>query len=213
MSEIEELKKDLEELRTLLSQVHRRKNKTLLSNQIAIIENKINNAPQEGVKDFTPTQSVAPVAAVFSPIERYGFDQDENQVNIYISLNGVSEKSEHSFNVQEQSLDFKLYNVERSGKNYRLAFAKLDGKVDTTKSRVTLKKDRVVIVLHKASERTWLQIPYQKQVGEDFDPEKDDVNQGIVRMMQDLYETGDERVKREIAKVWTKELGREERRN
>ena len=40
--EIDELKLDLEELKSLLTQVKRRKNKTFLNNQIATLENKIN---------------------------------------------------------------------------------------------------------------------------------------------------------------------------
>jgi calcyclin binding protein len=216
--EIDELKLDLEELKLLFTQVKRRKNRTLINNQIATIENKINNAPQPGILDFVPSKprTATTPQASFTTIESYGFDQNETRVHVYVTLQGVTPSTEHSFTCTEQSFDLKLLNVVDS-KNYRLMISKLDGLIDKEKSTCSVRTDKVVLTLQKANDRHWLQLPYRRLIGEDFDPEKDDPANGLVGMMQQLYEDGDEDVKREIAKTWVatdvNKLSKGERRN
>ncbi|CAA6665253.1 unnamed protein product [Spirodela intermedia] len=68
-------------------------------------------------------------------------------------------------------------------KNYRCAIAKLNKEIDPGKCRAVVKPSRVIITLQKASKGNWLDLHF-----------KEDKN---------MYEEGDEDMKRTIAKAWS----------
>lgn len=218
MDQVNEWQADVDELRSFLSLAKRRKVKTLLNNEIAMLENKILNATpteysQPAKISTTTLASVNKTSqANFRPITSYGFEQTEDDViHVYISLKGVSESTRTELSCTEQSFELKIYGVvdpsdksiNKEEKNYRLQIARTDGTIDKDKSFVKVKPDRVIVNLIKTSERHWLQLSYKKQVGEDFDAERDDPAKGLMGMMKQLYEEGDEDMKKTIAQTWT----------
>jgi calcyclin binding protein len=227
MSEsLEEIQLDLEELKSLLAQAKRKKVRTFLNNQIAILENKTQSSHAQKNSSSSSTliattnstsattntgTSTTGDVTKFTPITTYSFDQDEHKVNVYIHLRGISpEKTTVDLQCTEQSFDLKLFHVttwDESNqrqvlRNYRLNIMKTDGPIDKLKSSVKVKKDCVILTLIKTNDRHWLQLPYKKMVGEDFDPERHDPAKGLIGMMKQLYEEGDEEMKRTIAKTW-----------
>lgn len=211
----EEIQLDLEELKSLLAQAKRRKVRTFLNNQIAILENKIQSshaqkstltASNTTTNTTNTSTSSSSVVTKFTPITVYSFDQDEGKVNVYIHLKGISpERTTVDLQCTDQSFDLKLFHVvpqRQVVRNYRLNITKTDGPIDKMKSSVKLKEDRAILTLIKTNDRHWLQLPYKKMVGEDFDPERHDPAKGLIGMMKQLYEEGDEETKRTIAKTW-----------
>ncbi|CAN1302253.1 Calcyclin-binding protein [Linum perenne] len=122
-----------------------------------------------------------------------------NLEQIYVSLEGVDQqKIEADFN--SMSFDIKFHDVQ--GKNYRYAIPKLNKEIVPNKCKVVVKPTRVIITLFKASKGNWLDLQYKEDklkpsLGKDSDPMA-----GIMGLMKNMYEEGDEDMKRTIAKAW-----------
>ncbi|KAK9093487.1 hypothetical protein Syun_028398 [Stephania yunnanensis] len=197
----EEYTLDLEELRNLQSIAKRPRVHNLITSEIANLE-KLS-------KSATTQQAPAPLAPAkvpFAPVTNYttlssfSWDQDNEKLKVYVSLEGVEqEKVETVF--KPTSLDIKFNDVQ--GKNYRCVIPKLNKEIVPEKSKVLVKPNRVIITLIKASKGTWLDLHFKEdKLKPNLDKGKDPMA-GIMDLMKNMYEDGDEEMKRTIAKAWT----------
>uniref|UniRef100_A0A6V7QXW4 Calcyclin-binding protein n=1 Tax=Ananas comosus var. bracteatus TaxID=296719 RepID=A0A6V7QXW4_ANACO len=136
----------------------------------------------------------------YTALSSFSWDQDNDKIRIYIFLEGVEqEKVEASFN--PTSIDIKFHDVK--GKNYRCAIPKLHKEIDPEKCKVVVKPTKVLITLFKASKGTWLDLHFKDdKFKPSVDKEKDPMA-GIMDLMKNMYEEGDDEMKRTIAKAWT----------
>ncbi|KAL0337467.1 UNVERIFIED_CONTAM: Calcyclin-binding protein [Sesamum calycinum] len=126
-----------------------------------------------------PKGSIEPLLT-YATLGSFSWDQDNDKLKIYVSLEGVDqEKIEADF--KPMSFDIKFHDVQ--GKNYRYAVPKLNKEIVPEKCKVLVKPKRVVVTLVKASKGNWLDLHF-----------KEDKN---------MYEEGDEEMKRTIAKAWS----------
>ncbi|CAN1227321.1 Calcyclin-binding protein [Linum grandiflorum] len=122
-----------------------------------------------------------------------------NLEQIYVSLEGVDEeKVEADFS--PKSIDIKFHDVQ--GKNYRCAIPKLNKEIVPEKCKVVVKPKRVIITLFKASKGNWLDLHFKEDklkpnLGKDGDPMA-----GIMNLMKNMYDEGDEDLKRTMTKAW-----------
>ncbi|KAF2316707.1 hypothetical protein GH714_042048 [Hevea brasiliensis] len=130
----------------------------------------------------------------------FSWDQDDDKVKIYVSLEGVEqEKIETDF--KPMSFDVKFHNVQ--GKNYRCAIPKLNNKIVPEQCKVLVKPIRVIITLFKASKGNWLDLHFKEdKLKPNLDKEQDPMA-GIMDIMKNMYEEGDDETKRNIAKAWS----------
>jgi len=99
------------------------------------------------------------------------------------------------------SVDIKFHDV--NGKNYRCAIPKLNKEIIPEKCKVVVKPTKVVVTLCKASKGNWLDLHFKEdKFKPSMDKEKDPMS-GIMDLMKNMYEEGDEDMKRTIAKAWT----------
>ncbi|CAL0331289.1 unnamed protein product [Lupinus luteus] len=99
------------------------------------------------------------------------------------------------------SFDVKFHNVQ--GKNYRCAIPKLNKEIVPEKCKILVKPKRVIITSIKASKGNWLDLHFKEdKVKPSLDKEKDP-KAGLMDMMKNMYEEGDEKMKKTIAKAWT----------
>lgn len=94
------------------------------------------------------------------------------------------------------SVDIKFHDVK--GKNYRCAIPKLNKEIVPEKCKVVVKPTKIVITLWKASTGSWLDLHYKEDkfkpsAGKDKDPMS-----GLMDLMKDLYEEGDDNMRRTI---------------
>ncbi|GAV79445.1 CS domain-containing protein/SGS domain-containing protein/Siah-Interact_N domain-containing protein [Cephalotus follicularis] len=196
----EELALDLEELRQLQTVAKRPRIISFISSEIQNLE----KLSKEAVPAPTPIPTLVKVPS--APIVKYvtlgsfSWDQDNDKVKIYISLEGIEqEKMEAEF--KPMSFDVKFHEVK--GKNYRCAIPKLNKEIVPEKCKVIVKPSKVIITLFKASKGSWLDLHFKEDklkpnVEKDRDPMA-----GIMDLMKNMYEEGDEEMKRTIAKAWT----------
>ncbi|XP_026391861.1 calcyclin-binding protein-like isoform X1 [Papaver somniferum] len=136
----------------------------------------------------------------YATLSSFSWDQDDEKVKIYVSLEGVDqEKVETIF--KKMSVDLKFHDVQ--GKNYRCAIPKLNKEIVPEKSKVLVKPKRVVVTLYKASKGNWLDLHFKEdKLKPGLEKERDPMA-GIMDLMKNMYEEGDEDMKRTIAKAWT----------
>ncbi|XP_047946299.1 calcyclin-binding protein-like [Salvia hispanica] len=213
MASCDDLALDIEELKQLQSIAKRPRVASLISSEILNLEKQLSNAASR--KMPTPAPAVdtpAPISSApkavssssllsYVPLSSFSWDQDNDQVKIYIPLEGVDrEKVEADF--KPMSVDIKLHDVQ--GKNYRCAVPKLCKEIAPEKCKFIVKPKRVVVVLAKAAKGNWLDLHFKedKLKPPSLDKERDPMA-GIMDLMKNMYEDGDEDMKRTIAKAWS----------
>ncbi|KZV14223.1 SGS domain-containing protein isoform 1 [Dorcoceras hygrometricum] len=97
--------------------------------------------------------------------------------------------------------DVKFHDVQ--GKNYCCAVPKLNKEIVPEKCKLIVKPKRVVITLIKASKGKWLDLHFKDdKLKLNLDKSSNPIA-GIMDLMKNMYEDGDEEMKRTIAKAWT----------
>ncbi|KAF7840475.1 calcyclin-binding protein-like [Senna tora] len=212
----DDLALDLEELRHLHTIAKRPRIVSLLSSEINNLEKLSKDTsssapPPQQPQIPTPISTGAKVQATpalkYATLSSFSWDQDNDKVKIYVSLAGVEEnKIEADF--KSMSIDIKFHDVQ--GKNYRCAIPKLNKEIVPEKCKLLVKPTRVIITLVKASKGNWLDLQYKEdKLKPNLDKEKDPMA-GIMDLMKNMYEDGDEEMKRTIAKAWTDARSRKE---
>lgn len=204
MAEEQQLRLDLEELRHLENVAKRPRVLSLLSSEIHSVDSKLAKISAAAAQPVVSTDqsSVSATAAALNYVTlgSFSWDQDNEKIKIYVFLEGVSEEKVES-NFQEMSVDVKFHDVQ--GKNYRIAIPKLNKEVVPEKSKVLVKPTKTIITLFKASKGNWLDLHFKE---DKFKPSMDkgkDPMSGIMDLMKNMYDDGDEDMKRTIAKAWS----------
>ncbi|CAN6444569.1 unnamed protein product [Victoria cruziana] len=187
MASLDDYSQDLEELRHLRSIAKRPRILSLISAEIASVENKISKAaaplPISKAPNATASNGKAP-AVNYTTLGSFSWDQDTDKLKLYVSLEGVDqEKVDAVF--EEMSVDVKFHDVQ--GKNYRCAIPKLNKEIVPEKSRVTVKPNKVIITLHKASKGNWMDLHFKEdRLKPSADKEKDPMA-GIMDLMKVIF--------------------------
>lgn len=201
---------DLEELCQLQSIAKRPRVVSLISSEIRNLEKLLKEAASTVTSQAqtpSPTPTPIPTAKVASnpalnylTLGSFSWDQDNDKVKIYVSLEGVDqEKIETVF--KPMLIDIKFHDVQ--GKNYRCAIPKLNKEIVPDKCKVIVKPTRVIITLPKASKGNWLDLHFKEdKLKPNLDKERDPMA-GIMDLMKNMYEEGDDEMKKTIAKAWT----------
>ncbi|CAA7023880.1 unnamed protein product [Microthlaspi erraticum] len=205
----EEVALDLDELRQLQNIAKRPHVLNLIDSEICNLEKLRDSAIGSSAKpevavpvpapDSPSVKRISP-AANYVTLGTFSWDQDNEKVKMYISLEGVDQD-----NVQAEfkplALDIKIHHVQ--GKNYRCAIPKLHGEILPEKCKVLVKPKRIVITMFKSSRGNWLDIHHKEnKIKPSFEKEKDPMA-GIMDLMKNMYEGGDEEMKKTVAKAWT----------
>lgn len=147
----------------------------------------------------------------YIPIENFSWDQGEygsNTVSIFVDLTGVGAvKDNVEFSCTKSSFDLKVTDL--AGKNYRLIKDNLDKDIIVAESKIVVKKDKFVIKLRKVkgdySYETWTSLTSKKKrdVAAEANKKANPMG-GIMDMMKDMYDDGDENMKKIIGEAMMK---------
>ncbi|XP_065877087.1 uncharacterized protein [Euphorbia lathyris] len=202
----DEMALDLEELRHLHSLAKRPRVLSLIDSEIRNLEKLSKEPVPAPVSTPTPTPIAAGVkvpstlARNYTTLGSFSWDQDNDKLKIYISLEGV-EQEKIETEIKARSFDIKFHDVQ--GKNYRCAIPKLNKEIEPEKCKILVKPTRVVITLFKASKGNWPDLHFKEdKLKPNLDKEPDPMA-GIMNLMKNMYDEGDEDLKRTIAKAWT----------
>jgi calcyclin binding protein len=214
-----------------------RKESEALSRLEASRQTAANEEERPVVEDVTaskppPPQPVSlahPPAAVsatakYVPIDTFAFDAgsySSSTVTVYVSLDGVKGIPRENIKCDFTPGSFDLIVKDLGGKNYRLFKDNLAHDIDPESSKIIVKVDRIVIKLGKVKGEygfdTWTDLIDKKKrkVERDADGKrkKEDPHSSIMNLMKEMYESGDDNMRKVIGETMEKqrrgELGKD----
>ncbi|KUF86291.1 Calcyclin-binding protein [Phytophthora nicotianae] len=208
---------EVAELQTLLAQTktsgNRRDLEQLLQRKQKTLEAAKSQQEQPMEVDPQPVKVAAtrPAASdltTFTEISRFGWEDDgygKEKVAVYVmsGIDGVGNLPKENVTCHFTKTSFDLKIVGLDNKNFRLFKQHLEKEIDPAKSSFRVKKNRVTISLHKADKNdTWMNLTAKNPL-KTSKPDTSDPAAGIMDMMKNMYEEGDDEMKRTIAKAWT----------
>eukprot|EP00985_Skeletonema_marinoi_P019787 scaffold11482_cov103-Skeletonema_marinoi.AAC.6 len=131
-------------------------------------------------------------------------------VTIYVPLSGIGthDKSKISCNFTSTSFDLIVSDFT-DGKSYRLLNDNLEKEIDVSKSKYVVKPNKILIKLGKVkgeySYDHWTELTAKKKKENKGGKSKEDPAAGIMDMMKDMYESGDDNMKKMIGETMYKQ--------
>ena len=211
MSNILEL--DLLDLQNLLGLATRDNSKQVLSAAIEAVRLKIATTPASVQKQAEEEVKFTDYA--FTSITDYGWEnKDKDTVKVYLmkGLDGIKNlgKDKIQCDFDSHSVDLKIRDF--NGKNLRFRVDPLFESIAVEKCTISVKSNSITLTLAKQNQKNWTSLKWQKapekksQSESKKDPltDESDPSASLMSLMKDLYQNGDENMKRTIAESWEK---------
>ncbi|KAH3757316.1 Calcyclin-binding protein [Pelomyxa schiedti] len=141
---------------------------------------------------------------MYKAISNFAWDQSSGVVTIYIPLPGIGAHPRDKIGVQFETSSMCVTIMEFRGENLRLSIRKLNKPINPTSSTFSVTSSRLVVKMRMQEQAFWSSLEWKEERKpkvpkmEDKDPSK-----GLMEMMKNLYDDGDDEMKRMIAKTWT----------
>mmetsp|Transcript_51223 Transcript_51223/g.76009 ORF Transcript_51223/g.76009 Transcript_51223/m.76009 type:complete len:292 (+) Transcript_51223:44-919(+) len=186
------------------------------------------SAPPAAASVPTPAPAPVPTRTAAAPIQtelkyvsidKFSFDMGSHSsqfITLYVALPGVGSipRSQVKCTFVPTSFDFIVEGLK--GKSYRLLKDNLENEIDAEKCKYIVKSDKVLIKLAKKKGEygyeSWPQL-LAKKGKKTADKKKEDPSSSIMEMMKDMYDEGDDNMKKMIGETMMKqrngELGKD----
>jgi len=199
---MEDLNADIQEVQKLLAVATRPKVKSFLESQLTSLNGKLAaltpNTPQP-LKVDKEQKAGSPMNAIldYVALTSYSWEQDTNNAKVGVSLDNVGSLPADKVVVTFTSDSVEVRAHGLNGKNYR--FTKLVNTINPTKSSYKVRSGRVMLTLAKATPENWDKL--EPAAGGKGKAGKGDDGNGMMEMMKNMYEDGDDETKKMIEKT------------
>jgi len=140
-------------------------------------------------------------------ITNYSWDENLKYVKIYVrdikTADDIIEKDDIEACFEQRSFSVILRKVGEKNINYSLSIGNLNADISPETCKVVPAKTGVTVHLAKTRNSMWTNLKLQKDEKKDDIPKMDkdaDPSAGLMNLMKHMYETGDDEMKRTIAK-------------
>merc|ERR1712087_310546 len=146
----------------------------------------------------------------YTTISSYGWDQDsygKDPNNVYVYLLNFEGIGEHKDSVHctftPSSFDLKVLGFK--SKNWRLFVGNLDKEIDPAHSKAVVKKNKITITMRKVKGQygydSWIDLTSKRSgaVSKEKDP-----GAGLMDMMKQMYDDGDDQMKKTLGEAMLK---------
>ncbi|XP_076352182.1 calcyclin-binding protein [Tachypleus tridentatus] len=208
MSKVEEFQADLEELKRLGSVAVRKRVKEALSNEIRKVETFLKDLHGTSSTGTEVKANVARSQYCTVKIQNYAWDQSDKFVKLYVTLPNVQSLPSEQIrtNFSDKSVELQVIGLEN--KIQVLTIKNLTYPIKPQESYHKLKNDTVTVFLKKDSTKHW---PYMTEIEKKvkdsrtpkYDEDTSDPGKSLMNLMKQMYDEGDDEMKRTIAKAWT----------
>lgn len=150
--------------------------------------------------------------AKFIPIDRFSFDagsSSDAMVTLYVPLPNVGSIPKSNINCTFTSGSFDLTITGLDGKNYRLVKDNLDKDIVADKSTFKIRANKIILKLAKVkgeygSFDFWTDLTAKKSK-EQQKKTSSDPSAGIMDLMKEMYDNGDDKMKKMIGETMLKQ--------
>lgn len=180
---------------------------------------KVDNAPKPAPVPTPPP--VVSKTVKYVPIDRFAFDaggSSDRFVTLYIDLPRVGTIPRDNIQCVFTKNSFDLVVNDLQSKNYRLFKDSLEKDLDTDQCKIVVKADKILVKLAKIKNdyggfEYWTKLTDTKKKTT-ADTKKDDPQASIMGLMKQMYDEGDDSMKKMIGETMLKqrngELGRDD---
>jgi len=204
---VEELRLDVEELKKLTELSTRQSVKDVLAIETRRLETEISFQLKDNAFNLEKKPAAAPSAPRCYDVKltNYAWDQSDKFFKLFVTLTNAHTLAEDKVNCKFGDRSVELTVNELDGKNYSLLIKNLAEMIDPAKSHWKVKTDSVVVFLAKKSPIKWTSVTLEEKKAKEakapkFDAQNDDPQASMMNMMKQLYQEGDDDMKRQIAK-------------
>ncbi|CAF1265931.1 unnamed protein product [Adineta steineri] len=218
--QIQEITSDVDEIKQFISQSNRSRVKQFLEVQQRRFETELitlkekkeqTNATTTTEKKPSTTASSSTTTATRSytkEISLYAWDQSDKFVKMYIqNLDGVGDLPSEQIRCSFENRGFSLEINNLKNINYVFKRGRLLNEIKPEQSSFKVKKDMIILSLAKTESKNWECVfREESKAPEKPLPKMDegkDPGDSLMQLMKNMYETGDDEMKRTIAKAWT----------
>lgn len=147
----------------------------------------------------------------YVPIDRFAFDAGGYNapfVTIYVDLPAVGSISRGNIQCDFKRASFDLVVKDLRGKSYRLFKDSLEKDIDPEKSKIIVKADKIIVKLAKIKQSDyggydyWTKLTDTKKTK---DGKKEDPQSSIMGLMKQMYDDGDDNMKKMIGETMMKQ--------
>ena len=197
----EEVRANINELQSLLSQAKQPTVRALLESEL--------KKQNELLKTVSPPEKkqIVKSGGKTKKITNYSWEENLKYVKVYVrdikTAEDVIEKENINANFEERSFNVILRKVGAKGLNYSLTIGNLKKEISPEECKVVPTKTGVTIHLFKVKNSMWSDLKQSKEEKKDEMPKMDkdaDPSAGLMNLMKHMYESGDDEMKRTIAK-------------
>ena len=197
----EEVRANINELQSLLSQAKQPTVRALLESEL--------KKQNELLKTVSPPEKkqIVKSGGKTKKITNYSWEENLKYVKVYVrdikTAEDVIEKENIDANFEERSFNVILRKVGAKGLNYSLTIGNLKKEISPEECKVVPTKTGVTIHLFKVKNSMWSDLKQSKEEKKDEMPKMDkdaDPSAGLMNLMKHMYESGDDEMKRTIAK-------------
>jgi len=152
-------------------------------------------------------------SVMYNSIDRFAFDaggHSDRFVTLYLPLPGVgsieNKKEQIKCDFGKDKFDVTVHELK--GKNYRLMRDNLEHDIVPEKSKYIVKADKIVVKLHKikgeyGSFDFWSKLTDPKR--KEKKKSTDDPSAGLMGMMKEMYDSGDDKMRKMIGETMLKQ--------
>uniref|UniRef100_A0A0N4ZK22 Calcyclin-binding protein n=1 Tax=Parastrongyloides trichosuri TaxID=131310 RepID=A0A0N4ZK22_PARTI len=139
-------------------------------------------------------------------ITNYSYEDSNKTLKLYIPIPGAKEASLESFRLNIKSEELAFNATDINGKDYEFILKGLYGKVIPEECTFKQKTDMILIVLKKAKEDKWSTVLKlgDKKKKMDLDTNETNPEEGIMNLMREMYENGDDQMRKTIGEAMMK---------
>lgn len=148
----------------------------------------------------------------YVPIDRFAFDAGGYNapfVTLYVDLPGVGSIPRENIQCDFKTASFDLIVKDLRGKSYRLFKDGLEKDLDTGKCKTVVKADKIIIKLAKVKQSEYGGFDYWSKLTDtkkgDAKAKKEDPQSSIMNMMKQMYDEGDDSMKKIIGETMMKQ--------
>jgi calcyclin binding protein len=201
---------DLQELESLLQQTKSPFVKSLIEKDIVMVKENLEKQTSVSQEQQSPhkegvllkKETVKP-STDYQTLNSFYWEQQDDVVKIYVSLEGVSTVKTEDILTRFTESSFEVFIHNLNGINYKFSLSNLSHTINPNASAMKTRSKRFIISLKKKENKHWDSLQKKedplklKKPDTNKDPEK-----GLMDLMKNLYESGDDEMKRTIAKAW-----------
>ena len=150
----------------------------------------------------------------YRPIIDFGWEQDEDCVKIRITsgIDGIGTLPKGNISVAFAPKGFDLKIKGLKGANYRLKISPLNKEIKEAESKYAVKSNSITITLIKKAHGNWDDVkekapmikPKAAEKAEMPPGKEEDPQASLMNMMKEMYDSGDDEMKKVIAQSWSK---------